>query len=890
MMQMYNEKGYIVYEQQGCVLIFEDESSDRPMLIATIKQSQHPLSFDEVVEIYLELKKTFDRKEEIEQDYLIIATSGFEEEARMLEEFHLRLEESIEKCTTQELLPHNQLAYRSVMHAWKGNKKVAIVRATGTGKTLVATRCVQTLSPGHLLILAPSNLILEQFRKTMIETGSRVTYMTYAKLLYLTKEEIGELHPTCIVIDEFHRIGAEKWGESVQRLLEQSPKAYVLGLSATPIRYLDNARDMSDELFENNIASELTLEDAMAKRILPTPDYVCALYTMGEAFEELLKKINKSRTSAFQKSKMKSEIDIIKQNWEKSNGISTILKKHVKERSKFVVFMENIEHFNEMKEQVTQWFENAFPHRTIRDYAIHSGQKGSVNDQILDDYKRVIPSDAIELLFSINMLNEGLHAGSIDGVLLLRKTVSPTIFYQQIGRTLHANVNKKPIIFDLVNNIDHINVRFFEEKLEQAIRKEKRKREKFEIMYDVPHYQVADETMDIKRVLEEIESRIQYAWDEYYEALALYRERYGDTLVSTDNRFEGLRLGQWVSAQRTLYQHGSLSNERIRKLENIGFVWDLYEHLWEESFQTLLKFKEEHGHLIVPEDYITNEKSLGYWARAQRQAYKNKSLSQEKTKRLRGIGFDFAPFDSSWKKMYGEFVKHPNSKDKKMIAWSIQQRFLKHNGRLPLEREKALTAAGFLWEPQLEKWWHNFEKLREFHKEHGHTNVPTDDSFGIWVSAQRTLRKRNELSKDRIDALNTLQFEWDVLEANWQNAFEQVAAWKKKTGDFKVEDPALKNWISVQRQFYRNKKLRQDRIERLESIGFAWKRHDAAWDEMYNLLQAYQIENGHCKIPYKTVIDGKKLGQWYSAQKSLYKKGELTYERMEKLSEYIDNT
>ena len=46
--------------------------------------------------------------------------------------------------------------------------------------------------------------------------------------------------------------------------------------SATNIRYLDNQRDMAWELFGGNIASELTLGEAVARGILPAPKYVLA--------------------------------------------------------------------------------------------------------------------------------------------------------------------------------------------------------------------------------------------------------------------------------------------------------------------------------------------------------------------------------------------------------------------------------------------------------------------------------------------------------------------------------------------------------------------------------------------------------------------------------------
>ena len=81
--------------------------------------------------------------------------------------------------------------------------------------------------------------------------------------------EIAVLHPAYIIMDEFHRAGAEHWGEKVQKLLVLYPDAKLLALTATNVRYLDNNRDMAEELFDGRIASEMTLSEAIVRDVLP---------------------------------------------------------------------------------------------------------------------------------------------------------------------------------------------------------------------------------------------------------------------------------------------------------------------------------------------------------------------------------------------------------------------------------------------------------------------------------------------------------------------------------------------------------------------------------------------------------------------------------------------
>lgn len=68
-------------------------------------------------------------------------------------------------------------------------------------------------------------------------------------------QDLKALKSDYIILDEFHRCGAQQWGAGVRQLMNCFPAAKLLGLSATNIRYLDNQRDMAQELFDGCIAS-----------------------------------------------------------------------------------------------------------------------------------------------------------------------------------------------------------------------------------------------------------------------------------------------------------------------------------------------------------------------------------------------------------------------------------------------------------------------------------------------------------------------------------------------------------------------------------------------------------------------------------------------------------
>lgn len=159
------------------------------------------------------------------------------------------------------LFEHNRTAYRSALSLMAETGKAAVVHPTGTGKSYIAFKLAEEHTSCRICWLSPSDYIFKTQRENLHRTVpdcslDNITFLTYSKLANLSPSEITALRPDFIVLDEFHRCGAEKWGEGVRRLLEAYPFAQKLGLSATPIRYLDSQRDMADELFEGHVASK----------------------------------------------------------------------------------------------------------------------------------------------------------------------------------------------------------------------------------------------------------------------------------------------------------------------------------------------------------------------------------------------------------------------------------------------------------------------------------------------------------------------------------------------------------------------------------------------------------------------------------------------------------
>jgi hypothetical protein len=214
-----------------------------------------------------------------------------------------------------------------------------------------------------------------------------------------------------------------------------------------------------------------------------------------------------------------------------------------------------------------------------------------------------------------------------------------------------------------------------------------------------------------------------------------------------------------VQNQKSRRKNGKLPEEYIRRLTEIGLVWDHDDAVWETRFTELQEYKKQHGHCLVPVAWKTNP-TLGRWVFTQRQNYKEGQLSTERIRHLNSIGFcwDLAPV--------------------KEAEWNAQ-----------------------------------FQKLLLYKKQHGGCNVPTalkeDSVLGRWVACQRQYSKTGTLSAEHVRRLNSIGFDWDPFATTLQKRLAELREFKKRFGHTNVpfnwsENPALGEWATEMRKHGRN--------------------------------------------------------------------------------------
>jgi len=337
----------------------------------------------------------------------------------------------------------------------------------------------------------------------------------------------------------------------------------------------------------------------------------------------------------------------------------------------------------------------------------------------------------------------------------------------------------------------------------------------------------------------------EVAWETMFIALATYKQTHGDCNVSKYSK-DNLRLGQWCNNLRARYRNNTLSPERIKRLENLGFLWDPFSEKWEEMFAELVAYKKAHGDCNVPAVWKDNP-SLGMWCYVQRRAYRINKLSPDHIKRLEQLGFVWELLEVAWEEMFADLTAYKQAHGDCNVPWE----------------------------------WKDNPKLAH------------------WCSTQRERYNINKLSSDRTKRLEDLGFRFDKLRSvvrksnigdiRWNNRYRQLIAYKQTHGDCNVskhseDNHVLGTWCSTQRENYNHNKLSRDRVKRLAQLGFMWNRLEPVWEEMFADLTAYKQAHGHCNVPWEWK-DNPKLARWCSTQRTRYKFNGLSPDRVKRLKE-----
>ncbi|MBF0179297.1 MAG: helicase associated domain-containing protein [Magnetococcales bacterium] len=393
------------------------------------------------------------------------------------------------------------------------------------------------------------------------------------------------------------------------------------------------------------------------------------------------------------------------------------------------------------------------------------------------------------------------------------------------------------------------------------------------------------------------------AWEreERFAELARYRERHGHVEV-VEPCPEFPLLPAWVHAQRRGWLKGSLPPGWVERLDGVGFVWDPVEKRWNDGFAALNAFLTGQGHFHIPSEWPPFPE-LPEWVKTQRAAREKGRMPADKLARLQAIGFVWDAREAAWEERYlalARFRERRNhclvpaqwSGDPELARWVELQRREYRHGRLPEEKIARLEALGFLWDAKVIFWEEMYAALTEYREQHGDCLVPegyaVQSQLAWWVAAQRKARVAGQLEEDRMRRLDAIGFVWDAQEADWRESLRALEGFRERFGHCVVpadwpEDPRLASWVVTQRNARLKGHLTREHETALTALGMIWDPREAVAEEMMQQLIAFRTAHGHCEVPLDQP-DHSRLGLWLQFQRQARKDGTLDATRLQRLT------
>ena len=432
----FHSKGYLFeYENSYEVIIGSSNITRFALLkniewnISLISKDKNNSHIDALNDFEYLWNKTYLLNEELIKDYKII------------------LEYSVERWDMDYVSPlkmdikPNKMQQKALKELRRnrdlGVKKCLIVSATGSGKTYLAAFDARNFDSRRLLYIVHRENILIDAKNTFQKifknsktlgffTGNKqdldadfifaTSSMLARHLDYFSKDEFDY-----ICYDEVHHIVAD----TGSKIFEYFEPEFILGLTATPER-MDNKDVLS--YFDSNVPYELRLGDAIRN------DLVVPFHYYGIR-DELLDYGNKNNEKISDSIVESKNIEFIKQEIEKHRKKG--------EKLKCIAFCVTKDHARRMKDAFNEIGYNA--------ESLTSEDSIETRKFVIDKLQNEF--DPLEIITTVDILNEGIDIPSINMVLFLRPTESSTIFLQQLGRGLRKFENKEYLtVLDFIGN------------------------------------------------------------------------------------------------------------------------------------------------------------------------------------------------------------------------------------------------------------------------------------------------------------------------------------------------------------------------------------------------------------------------------------------------------
>ena len=770
------------------------------------------------------------------------------------------------------LYEHNIESYEKVKEQFEKDNTVALIQATGTGKTYNALQLAYDNPNEKIIYVVPSVSIIEHIKEVISRNPNlnlekdfhHVEFRTYQSFINLSSKELKDLNVNLLILDEFHHIGAPVWGAKINEIIKTHPNIKVFGMTAYTVRDRGTSyeRDMvnpeGEEIFSNKVASNYDLCDAMIDAVLPKPIYKSAYIHLENTLEELEKKLEKENHNSKNYKELSKVLNDIRNQVHMASSMKEVFQENIKKDGKYYYFCplnseENVNDIGTIMEEVKEWCQEIG--LTEDDYEFYlttsemkeEGKKNRqafYNDEDLNSNK---VNHKLRIMFAINQYNEGVHAPGVDGVIMGRSTKSDIIYYEQLGRGLSVRENYKEE-YDKLYQKDIAELRVLCKEKNREIKDDMEKEEIIETLLAPIIIDLANNIDYIKELEDNLKDRVKEV-----------------------RKQNNSKTKKRVIHLSTTDFNISMINQNLYEI--LKYVSDRLSMTWMEKYNLAQAYFEHYGNLEIPRgfktingyDYDENGIALGRWVDRQRQAYKGQGtnkITPDQIKLLEKIGMRFENIDTmeTW-----------------MEKYNLAKAYFEHYGNLEI--------------PTIFKTTNGYD-----YDENG-------IALGTWIATQRNAYKGMgtcKITQAQIKLLEEIGMRFETANKNkiWIEKYNLAKVYFEHYGnleiprifktingyDYDKNGIALGMWISNQRNAYKGMgtcKITQAQIKLLEEIGmrFETANKNKIWIEKYNLAKVYFEHYGNLEIPriFKTINgydydkNGIALGMWISNQRNAYK-------------------
>ncbi|MBD9105636.1 hypothetical protein EGW03_04080 [bacterium] len=766
------------------------------------------------------------------------------------------------------LYEHNIESYEKVKEQFEKDNTVALIQATGTGKTYNALQLAYDNPNEKIIYVVPSVSIIEHIKEVISRNPNlnlekdfhHVEFRTYQSFINLSSKELKDLNVNLLILDEFHHIGAPVWGARINEIIKTHPNIKVFGMTAYTVRNRGTSyeRDMvnpeGEEIFSNKVASNYDLCDAMIDAVLPKPIYKSAYIHLENTLEELEKKLEKENHNSKNYKELSKVLNDIRNQVHMAPSMKDVFQENIKKDGKYYYFCplnseENVNDIGTIMEEVKEWcqemglIEDDYEFYLTTSEMREEGKKNRqafYNDEDLNGNK---VNHKLIIMFAINQYNEGVHAPGVDGVIMGRSTKSDIIYYEQLGRGLSVRENYKEE-YDKLYQKDIAELRVICKEKNREIKDDMEKEEIIETLLAPIIIDLANNIDYIKELEDNLKDRVKEV-----------------------RKQNNSKTKKRVIHLSTTDFNISMINQNLYEI--LKYVSDRLSMTWMEKYNLAKAYFNHYGDLEIPisfkttngHEYDENGIALGRWICRQRQAYKGQGtqkITPYQIKLLEEIGMRFE--NERWRKKY-----------------NLAKAYFEHYGNLEI--------------PTIFKTTNGYE-----YDENG-------IALGTWIVNQRIAYKGNSASKitpAKINLLKEIGMRFENIDTmeTWMEKYKLAKTYFEHYGNLEIPQGfktingydydengiALGIWLAKQRQAYKGQgtqKITPYQIKLLKEIGMRFENKDImeTWMEKYNLAKVYFEHYDNLEIPktFKTINgydydeNGIALGTWIVTQRTAYK-------------------